>query len=103
MIFWCIIFSTIINGRGEMNDLAPLSIVSAFFARISLDGCVDSGFHEISELGSIAHYFLTNGPPSTLDHIVPDSAVDLSTPWDSLHALLDEILQMDTNFEEAWA
>jgi hypothetical protein len=102
MISWCIIFSAIIKGRGEMNDLALLSIVSTFFARISLEGSVDSGFHEISELGSIARYFLKNGPPSTLDQIVPDSAVDLSTPWDSPHAPPDDILQMDSNFEEIW-
>lgn len=62
LISWCIVFTAVIQGRGEKDDLALLSLVSALFARLSLSRSTDCGFHEISQLGGIAASILLNTP-----------------------------------------
>ena len=55
---WSIVFLNVPQGQGKLDDLALLSISSARFARLSLDGLVDYGFQEIAELNSMANFLV---------------------------------------------
>lgn len=54
MIAWSVIFSAMVNGHGESDDVALLTIISGHFAQDFLTRKEDNGFHELSELLSYA-------------------------------------------------
>lgn len=68
------------NGEGQFDDLALLSVTPDFFSRLSPRDSSDCGFYEISELGSMAHAAFKNA------HSSPTSANASSTIFDRCSA-----------------